>query len=322
MSRGSNTFGQYFQWTSFGESHGPAMGVVIDGCPAGLEFDSDLLLSNLAKRRPGKKGESGRQEADEPEILSGVFEGRTLGTPIAMVVRNQDQRSKDYSEIKNSPRTGHADDLWKEKFSNWDYRGGGRASARETLNWVMAGSVAQMLVRALYASTSVRSEILEVGGETFKGKDDPKLLEMLEQAKTDGESFGAILGLSITHPPRLLGEPTLTKFKGVLGQALMLINACCGVEWGDGFKMARKKGSEVHQDPQSPSYGGQRGGITTGEEVTIQMAFKPTSSIKDIAKKGRHDPCVALRAGPIAEAMVWNVMADLILARRLNNMDI
>mgnify|MGYP000400926789 CR=1 FL=1 len=320
MSSGSNTFGSLFQWTSFGESHGPGMGVVIDGCPAGMKFDLDLLKNNLQNRRPGNPGGSERKEMDEPEILSGVFEGSTLGTPIALLVRNQDQRSQDYKQIKNQPRIGHADDLWNKKFSNWHYRGGGRASARETLNWVMAGSVAEMLVTSLHEGTHVQAEVKEVGGESFTGKSDPLLIKKLEEAKVEGESFGAILSLKISHAPLLLGEPTLKKFKGELGRALLLINACVGVEWGDGFRLAREKGTAVHQNSDSPKYGGQRGGITTGEDVLVQLAFKPTASIQNVAKKGRHDPCVALRAGPIAEAMAWNVLADLLLAKRLNNL--
>ncbi len=320
MSAGSNSFGRLFRWTTFGESHGPAMGVVIDGCPAGLEFNKDILMQRLATRRPGQAGTTGRVESDEPEILSGVFAGQTLGTPIAIVVKNIGQKSTDYNAIKNSPRVGHADDVWEKKFGHRDHRGGGRASARETLNWVIAGSVAEMFCRETQNNMEVNATLIEVGGETFSNPNDPLLLKKLEKAKAEGESYGAIVGLHVANPPAFVGEPVFQKTKSELSHAFMGINACCGVELGDGFSLAGKVGTEVHQEHQSRKYGGVRGGITTGENLSFRLAFKPTSSILDIAKRGRHDPCVALRALPIVEAMTWNVMADLILAQRLNRM--
>ncbi len=316
----SNSFGKFFRWNSFGESHGPAMGVVIDGCPAGVKLNEDLLLKNMESRRPGKAGASGRSEKDQPEILSGIYQGKTLGTPIAVVVRNNDQRSQDYTEVSQNPRVGHADDLWNKKFENWDHRGGGRASARETLNWVIAGSFAQMFVQQTSSDVQIKCHLLEVGGKKFESFNDPSLLRFLEAAKEEGESYGALLKLEIQNPPALLGEPIFDKFKASLGHAMLLINACCGVEWGSGFDLARKRGTEVHTTMQSSVYGGVRGGITTGETLELTLAFKPTSSIQKVAKQGRHDPCVGLRAWPIVEAMSWNVLADAILAKRLNNL--
>lgn len=318
MSAGSNQFGKLFQWTSFGESHGPAMGVVIDGCPSGVKFDPELLLQKLAARKPGQSGATDRQESDQPEILSGVFEGKTLGTPIAVLVRNQDQRSQDYSKIQQQPRIGHADDMWSGKFKNWDYRGGGRASARETVNWVIAGAIAEMFVRSEVSNLSVQAQLIQVGGESVSGAMDPQLIQKLEAAKAEGESYGALVEVSMQGVPAFLGEPVFYKAKAEWTKAFMSINACVGVELGEGFQMASQKGTEVHSQSSSPVYGGIRGGITTGEAIGFRLAFKPTSSIADTAKKGRHDPCVALRALPIIEAMAWNVLADLMLARKLN----
>ena len=320
MSANSNQFGKLFQWTSFGESHGPAMGVVIDGCPSGIDYNEKLLLENLSKRKPGQKGATARQEMDLPKILSGVFENKTLGTPIAVVVENNNQISKDYSDIKDNPRVGHADDLWKSKFGHSDYRGGGRASARETLNWVIAGSFAQMFLEQQQSNVKASAQLVEVGGESFDGVEDPMLLEKLEQAKIDGESFGAFIEVTVQNPPKFVGEPIFRKLKAELTHAYMTINASCSVEVGAGVELAKSLGSKVHTDRQSDVYGGQRGGIATGESLTFKIGFKPTSSIHDVAKQGRHDPCVARRATPIVEAMTYCVLADLSLAQRLNQL--
>ncbi len=318
MSAGSNKFGNLFQWTTFGESHGPAMGVVIDGCPAGLAFDESLLQSNLQRRRPGQAGTTSRQELDSAEVLSGVFQGKTLGTPIAIMVRNTNQKSQDYDEIQNQPRIGHADDVWQGKFQHWDHRGGARASARETLNWVIAGSVAQMFCRSQSADVQVEARLKSVAGDKVSEMQKGELVERLELARSEGESFGAVVELQIEQPPKFLGEPIFLKAKSEWARAFMMINACVGVELGDGFEIASAKGTDVHMASDSKVYGGIRGGMTTGERISFQLAFKPTSSILDTAKKGRHDPCVALRALPIVEAMTWNVLADLLLAQRLN----
>ena len=321
MSANSNKFGHLFQWATFGESHGSAMGVIIDGCPAGLAYDEALLLEKLGSRRPGNsQGTSDRKELDQPEILSGIFENKTLGTPIAVIVRNTSQRSQDYDAIKETPRVGHADDVWKNKFSHSDHRGGGRASARETVNWVIAGAFAQMYCQSQNSKIKVQASLTQVGSKKVSGVKDIELLEMLEQAKVEGESFGALIELKVENPPAFIGEPVFKKIKSELSSAFMTINACCGVELGDGFALAQKKGTEVHSNMESEVYGGSRGGITTGENLKFNLAFKPTSSILDVAKLGRHDPCVAMRALPIVEAMTWNVLADLLLAQKLNQL--
>ena len=320
MSAGSNKFGELFQWTTFGESHGPAMGVVIDGCPAGVSFDHGLLQKQLDARRPGQKGTTARQELDQARVLSGVFEGQTLGTPIAVIVENQDARSKDYSAIKKSPRTGHADDVWQSKFDVRDHRGGGRASARETLNWVIAGSVAQMFLSNVYPKLKIESSLVEVGGESVNGVDDPALMTRLEKAKEDGESFGALIVSRVQGMAANLGEPVSRKLKSELAHALMGVNATCSFEIGGGKDLAQKLGSVVHTKPDSDVYGGQRGGISTGEDLVMQLGFKPTASIGGVAQKGRHDPCVAMRALPIIDARIATVLADLELSRRLNRL--
>ena len=325
MSAGSNQFGKLFQWTTFGESHGPAMGVVIDGCPAGVPYDEKLLIKKLKQRRPGSFGEqktlfSDRSEPDKPEILSGVFENKTLGTPIAVIVRNKDQRPGDYEQVKTEPRVGHADDLWKNKFGHWDYRGGGRASARETLNWVVVSAFAQMFCQSENQETEVRARLLSVGGQAVSYPGDEALVKKLIQAKEEGESFGARVSVSIKNHKPFIGEPVFGKLKGDLARAFMTINACCGVELGGGFALARARGSDVHGKMKSGVYGGLRGGMATGEMIEFFLAFKPTASLGEFAKAGRHDPCVALRALPVVEAMAWNVLADCNLALRLNRL--
>lgn len=321
MAAGSNKFGNFFQWTSFGESHGAAMGVVIDGCPAGVEFDEELLLKSLAKRRPGgTPGATTRNEKDEPKILSGIFEGKTLGTPIAVTIANESQRSKDYDGIKDQYRIGHADDLWQQKFGHRDHRGGGRASARETVNWVIAGAFAQMFVEQMHPEVKVSAKLHSVAGKKFNDPMNEELQVLLAQAQEQGESFGAQITLQAFAVPALLGEPVFKKVKAELSHAFMTINACVGVELGEGWTISQAKGSEVHTASDSEVYGGIRGGITTGETLQFRLAFKPTSSIHKVAQSGRHDPCVALRALPIVEAMTWNVLADLCLARRLNQL--
>jgi chorismate synthase len=321
---GSNQFGQAFQWTSFGESHGPCMGVVIDGCPAGVTYDEELLVKNLSRRRPGQKTDSGqvivtgRDESDQPEVLSGLYEGRTLGTPIAVIIRNQDQKSNDYSPVKNTPRRGHADDMWKGKFGHWDFRGGGRASARETVNWVIAGSFAQMFCQSQTPNTKIETEILEIGPLTHPTREPETLESFLLKAKEDGESYGGVVQVRIQKPDPYLGQPIFNKLKAQLVHSFMTINACTGVELGSGFSMARQKGTEVHNQSDVKVYGGIRGGMSTGEDIVLRLAFKPTSSILSLAQKGRHDPCIVLRALPVVEAMAWAVLADQLLLKRLD----
>ena len=315
----ANIFGERFKVISFGESHGPAYGLVIEGMPAGVEYKENILLQALARRKPGQGTHTtARQEEDRPEILSGIFEGKTLGTPIAVLVRNSDQKSNDYNEIQNSPRIGHADDTWKEKFLHTDHRGGGRSSGRETLCRVIVGAFAQMLVQQIYPNIKVEAFAQKIGPHTLeKVKELPEAIkDFLSQAKAAGESYGGVVECSILNSPKSLGQPVFHKFKADLAAGIMSIGATTGFELADGFSSVEKKGTEFHQSIQSASYGGIRGGITTGEEIYFRVAFKPTSSIKDIAKKGRHDPCIVPRAIPVVEAMAWVVLADHVLWSR------
>lgn len=329
----ASQFGSRFSITSFGESHGTALGVLIDGCPAGVHFDEALLKKELERRRPGHHGSgqivSGRQETDAAEVLSGVFEGKTLGTPIAMIVRNQDARSQDYARIQNSPRAGHADDMWKNKFGHSDHRGGGRSSGRETVSRVMAGSVAQMLMKDVSAKTKVIGYASQIGPMTltaderkdvskvdvdsyqarFPSKRDNEVAELLQKAQDVGESYGGVAEILIQNPPASLGQPVFHKLKSDLAQAFLSVGATNGFELGLGFESSGVKGTEFHQGAQD-IYGGIRGGISTGEDILLRVSFKPTSSILDVAKKGRHDPCIVTRAIPVLEAMTWIVLAD------------
>lgn len=340
----ANRFGHFFSMTTFGESHGPGLGVVIDGCPAGVKWNENLLLQSLERRRPGQsKIVSGRQEADRPEILSGVFEGQTLGTPIAMWVRNGDAKSEDYKDIANNPRRGHADDVWRAKFGHVDPRGGGRSSGRETVSRVMAGAVAQMLVQQLKPELRVIGFASQIGElelsndevtaekesllhKTFyadqfaarlpnKAKSDAAE-KLLSAAKSEGHSYGGVATIWIESAPQGLGRPVFHKLKNDLANAVMSIGATNAVSFGDGFEATRSEGSKFHQ--QGTGYGGLRGGISTGETIEMHASFKPTASVLHVAKKGRHDPCIVPRAIPVIESMVWLVLADQMLAQRLD----
>ncbi len=333
-----NTFGRYFRITSFGESHGPAMGVVIDGCPSGVSFSLPLLKEHLDRRRPGKfPWQTSRNESDEPKILSGVFEGKTLGTPIAIVVENKNQKSRDYDFIKNNPRAGHADDLWKNKFKHYDHRGGGRASGRETVSRVMGGAAAYMFLKETYKHFQVLSYTVEIGPYKLKEHDEDelwrdskkieefpayfpdkkrseKIKEMLIQAKKEGQSYGGKAVLKMKGVPQGLGQPVFHKLKSDIAGALMGIGSVCGCFVGAEGKSST--GREFHK--KSSMYGGIRGGLSTGEWIEIQVSFKPPSSVDDTAKQGRHDPCVIPRALPVLESMMYLVIADHILAKRLD----
>ncbi|MCB0356289.1 MAG: chorismate synthase, partial [Bdellovibrionales bacterium] len=331
----ANSFGNRFKITSFGESHGVAMGVIIDGCPAGVPFDNELLMKELKRRRPGShEGDtnlnSDRKEKDEPEVLSGVYAGLTLGTPIAIVVRNQDMRSKDYDEIKSQVRRGHADQVWKSKFGHSDHRGGGRSSGRETIARVMAGAVAQMVLQQVAPSLEIFAFAQSIGPlfltpedrkillqqsspkqlyiDTFparfpKEKQKGKITQLLSQAKIEGKSYGGIASFHILNSIENLGQPVFHKLKSDLAQAFMSIGATSGVELGAGFAAPQAEGSQFHQENDSNHYGGIQGGISTGDPIEMTIAFKPTASVLDTAKKGRHDPCIVPRALPVIEAM-------------------
>lgn len=334
----SNRFGELFTVTTFGESHGPALGAVVDGCPAGVPFDVELLRRALARRRPGGALVSTRQEADEPEVLSGVFEGKTLGTPIAILLRNTDARPEDYAKIAAHPRHGHADDVWREKFGHSDPRGGGRASGRETAARVAAGAVAAMLLRRDLPELSVVAYARRIGPyeatesersalRTIEDVDrfparfpSPSQSEavqtLLREAKSEGKSWGGIVEVKIEGAPRGLGAPVFRKLKTLLGGAFLSVGATAGVEIGAGFAAATAEGSEFHRSASSADYGGIRGGIATGEPIVARIAMKPTATVLDAAKRGRHDPCIVPRAVPVFEAMTLLVLADLWLARR------
>lgn len=329
----ASSFGSRFVITTFGESHGTALGVVIDGCPAGIHFDEALLIKELERRRPGGALVSQRQEGDQPEVLSGVFEGKTLGTPIAIMVRNKDQKSQDYDSIKNSPRAGHADDVWQMKFGHRDHRGGGRSSGRETVARVMAGAVAQMVCKQLAPQMQLKGFSSQVGTfalsdsesaqvwtqdidsftARFPSAQHEKVKELLTLAQAQGESYGGTAEIRIKAAPGGLGQPVFHKLKADLAQAYMSVGATSGVELGAGSEAPNEKGTAFHQSSQSENYGGIRGGISTGEEIMMKVHFKPTSSILDVAKKGRHDPYIVTRAVPVLEAMTWIVLADHLL---------
>jgi chorismate synthase len=334
LTMSANSFGSRFVVTTFGESHGPALGVVIDGCPAGVSFDHELLTQELARRRPGGALVSGRQEADLPEVLSGVFEGKTLGTPIAIIVRNQDARSKDYEQI--ATRTGHADDVWRQKFGHSDPRGGGRSSGRETVARVMAGAVARMVLGELAPGLQIQAFAEQIGPEALTSEEltaaaamtptqidafparfpsaraSTRITSLLEDAKRDGKSYGGRALVRATGVPSGLGQPVFHKLKADLASGFLGVGATSAVEIGEGVEASQAEGSEFHASSLG-QYGGIRGGISTGEPIEARVSFKPTSSVLDVAKKGRHDPCIVPRAIPVLEAMMALVLVDHLL---------
>nr|WP_216666713.1 chorismate synthase [Stenotrophomonas bentonitica] len=346
----SNTFGKLLSVTTFGESHGPAIGCVIDGCPPGLEISADEFAHDLQRRATGKsRHTSARREADEVEILSGVYEGRTTGTPIALLIRNTDQRSKDYSNIAQQFRPGHADYSYWQKYGIRDPRGGGRSSARETTMRVAAGVVAKKWLLQRYGVT-VRGYLSQLGEITPTGHDwsavednpffwpvagqVPALESYMDALRKSGDSVGARVNVVADGVPPGWGEPIYGKLDGELAAALMSINAVKGVEIGDGFASAAQKGTE-HRDLITPEgfasnhAGGILGGISTGQQVTASIVLKPTSSLRlpgatvdasgaavEVITTGRHDPCVGIRATPIAEAMMALVLMDQALRHR------
>lgn len=351
-----NTFGKFFTLTTFGESHGPAIGGVIDGCPAGLSLCEDDLQGDLDRRKPGtSKFTTARREEDEVKILSGVFEGKTTGTSIGLLINNTDQRSQDYSKIKDSFRPGHADYTYQQKFGMRDYRGGGRSSARETAVRVAGGGIAKKYLREAYG-IEIRGYISQLGPiiidkvdhavtntNPFFCPDVDKLDELesyMRALKKEGNSVGAKVTVSAVNVPVGLGEPVFDRLDADIAHAMMGINAVKGVEIGDGFDVVSQKGTD-HRDQMSPEgfhtnhAGGVLGGISSGQEILVHMALKPTSSISisgetvdvhgnatDIITKGRHDPCVGIRAVPIAEAMLALVLMDHLLRHRGQNSEV
>jgi chorismate synthase len=346
----SNSFGKLFTVTTFGESHGPAIGCVIDGCPPGLPIAQEEFRPDLARRATGKsRHTSQRREADEVEILSGVYEGRTTGTPIGLLIRNTDQRSKDYGAIAETFRPGHADYSYWQKYGIRDPRGGGRSSARETTMRVAAAVIAKKWLAQRYGVT-VRGYLAQLGeiapaGFDWASVEDnpffwphaaqvPQLEAYMDALRKSGDSVGARVNVVADGVPPGWGEPIYGKLDGELAAALMSINAVKGVEIGDGFSAIAQRGSqhrdEMHMDGFASNHaGGILGGISTGQAVTASIALKPTSSIlipgqsidlagqpTEVVTKGRHDPCVGIRATPIAEAMVALVLMDQALRHR------
>ena len=348
-----NSFGQLFRVTTFGESHGLALGAVVDGCPPGLEISEDDLQGDLDRRKPGtSRYTTQRREADEVKILSGVFEGKTTGTSIGLLIENTDQRSKDYSEIKDLFRPGHADYTYHQKYGQRDYRGGGRSSARETAMRVAAGAIAKKYLKQVHGIEIV-GFLSQLGPIKAEGFDESQIeqnpfffpdagkLEALDEymraLKKEGNSVGAKVCVVARNVPVGLGEPVFDRLDADIAHAMMGINAGKGVEIGDGFAVVEQKGSE-HRDEMTPTgfasnhAGGILGGISSGQEIVVSMALKPTSSITvpgktittsgeatEMITKGRHDPCVGIRAVPIAEAMLALVLMDHLLRHRAQN---
>ena len=343
-----NTFGRLFRFTTWGESHGRAIGAVVDGCPPGLALTEADIQPWLDRRRPGtSRFTTQRREPDEVRILSGTFEGRTTGTPISLMIENVDQRSKDYSQISGAYRPGHADYAYDSKYGFRDWRGGGRSSARETASRVAAGAVARLVI----PEVSIRAYVVEIGGDAIGSFDESAIDEnpffcpdrqaaerwaaMLDEVRKSGSSVGAVIECVATGVPAGWGAPLYAKLDSELAAAMMSINAVKGVEIGDGFAAARLRGEENADRMRagatflSNHAGGVAGGISTGQPVRVRIAFKPTSSIltpvetidregaeTEISTKGRHDPCVGIRGAPVVEAMMALVLADQKLLHR------
>jgi chorismate synthase len=345
-----NSFGKLFTVTTFGESHGPALGCIVDGCPAGLLLDATDIQPFLNKRRPGQsKYTTQRREADEVEILSGVFMGKTTGAPIGLLIHNQDMRSRDYESIKDLFRPGHADFTYHHKYGHRDYRGGGRSSARETAMRVAAGAIARLYLKRHY-NIEIVGYLRQMGSLVLSFEDEREidnnpffcpnqtqvdlLAEMIDTLRKQGDSVGARVDVIARGVPIGLGEPVFDRLDALLAHAMMSINAVKGVEIGAGFDVVTQLGS-AHRDEMnaqgflSNHAGGILGGISTGEPVQVSLALKPTSSIVkpgqtidihgqevEVVTKGRHDPCVGIRAVPIAEAMMALVLMDCLLQNR------
>ncbi|MCB5160336.1 chorismate synthase [Marinomonas algarum] len=351
-----NTFGTLFKVTTFGESHGLALGAIIDGCPPGIEICEADLQRDLDLRKPGtSKHTTQRREADEVKILSGVFEGKTTGTPIGLQIQNTDQRSKDYGNIADTFRPAHADYTYDQKYGFRDYRGGGRSSARETAMRVAAGAIAKKYLKQRFG-IEIQGFLSQLGPIKLAVKDlsqiydnsffspDPDAIPELETYMTalrrEGDSVGAKISVIAKNVMPGLGEPVFDRLDADIAKAMMSINAVKGVEIGDGFDVIEQKGSQ-HRDEMTPEgflsnhAGGVLGGISSGQDIIVHMALKPTSSITtpgksidrsgqaiDVITKGRHDPCVGIRATPIAEAMLALTIMDHLLRHRGQNADV
>jgi chorismate synthase len=353
-----NSYGTLFKITTFGESHGLAIGAVIDGCPAGLEVDEPFIQTELTRRKPGQsKITTQRKEDDTFKILSGVFEGKTTGAPIAIVIENQDQRSKDYSHIENTFRPSHADFTYQEKYGIRDYRGGGRSSARETVARVAAGAIAKLFLRKYQIEINAFvSQVGELKAPHYTSLDltkteenivrcpdtitAEKMIALIDQVRLDRDTIGGIVTCVIKNTPVGLGEPVFDKLHAELGKAMLSINAVKGFEYGSGFEGVQLRGSQ-HNDAfyneggrirtKTNHSGGVQGGISNGEDIYFNVAFKPVATIMQdqqsvdidgneavVSGKGRHDPCVVPRAVPIVEAMAALVLVDFLLRAKVN----
>ena len=351
-----NRFGQNFVVTTYGESHGRALGCVVDGCPPGLPLAEVDIQKDLDRRRPGRsRHTTQRNEPDQVQILSGVFEGQTTGTPIGLAVENKDQRSKDYGDIKDKFRPGHADYAYQQKYGIRDYRGGGRSSARETTMRVAAGAIARKYLR-VKLGIEIHGYVSQLGPIVLGAPEpdfvdsnpffcaDPDRIDELEkfmdELRAEGDSIGAKISVIATNIPPGLGEPVFDKLEADIAKGLMSINAVKGVELGAGFAAVTQRGSEHRDEMTSDGFskndaGGTLGGISSGQDILASIALKPTSSISkpgktidkrgketEIITRGRHDPCVGLRETPIAEAMVALVLIDNYLRNRAQNADV
>ena len=351
-----NTFGTLFKVTTFGESHGIALGAIVDGCPPGIELTEADLQKDLDLRKPGtSKYTTQRREPDQVKILSGVFEGKTTGTSIGLLIENTDQKSKDYGNIQNTFRPAHADYTYDQKYGFRDYRGGGRSSARETAMRVAAGAIAKKYLKTRF-NIEINGFLSQLGPIKLEVKDlsqvydnpffspDPEKIPVLEKYMTElrreGDSIGAKITVLARNVMPGLGEPVFDRLDADIAKAMMGINAVKGVEIGDGFEVIEQKGSQ-HRDELTPNgfssnhAGGVLGGISSGQDIVVHMALKPTSSITvpgktidkagnvtDVITKGRHDPCVGIRATPIAEAMLAITLLDHLLRHRGQNADV
>ncbi len=351
-----NTFGKLFTITSAGESHGPALLCIVDGCPPGMALSEADMQHDLDRRKPGKSRHvTQRKESDTVKIMSGVFEGVTTGTPIGLLIENEDQKSKDYGNIKDMFRPGHADYTYQQKYGIRDYRGGGRSSARETCMRVAAGGIAKKYLKEIFG-ISIRGYLSQIGPLKIEHKDweevennaffcpDPsrvsELDDYMDALRKEGESIGARINVVAENVPVGLGEPIFDRLDADIAKAMMSINAVKGVEIGAGFESVEHKGTH-HRDEMTPegflgnNAGGVLGGISSGQDVLVSIALKPTSSIRlpgdtidktgqpaEVVTKGRHDPCVGIRATPIAEAMLALVLMDHVLRHRGQNSDV
>ena len=350
-----NSHGQLFKVTTYGESHGEAIGCIIDGCPPNLKIDLDYIQKDLDRRKPGKtRHTSQRRESDTVKVLSGVFEGKTTGTPISLIIYNEDARSKDYSDIKDLYRPGHADITYDKKYGNRDYKGGGRSSARETATRVAAGAIAKLYLKEKF-NIEIQGFVSQLGpiipdqinynnieDNPFFFPDESKVEELeqyMDALRKEGNSIGARINVTANNVPAGLGEPVFDRIDADIAKAMMSINAVKAVEIGAGFLSVTQKGTE-HRDEidsqkgfLSNNSGGTLGGITSGQNIEVSIAIKPTSSIRipgktidnkgndsTVITKGRHDPCVGIRAVPIAEAMLALVLMDHALRHKAQNL--